>query len=122
MREAGKRDVRFITPTVAVLRQRTARRRSWPPWRSCSPRCREEIGPDGRVFFGSFPSEIRPEHISVDALRLVRKYCANDNLIVGAQSGSALGAGARPTAATTSRRYAGPCGWASRRASASTST
>ena len=50
--------------------------------------CKEGIGPDGRVFFGSFPSEIRPEHMTVEALRLVKRYCANDNLIVGAQSGS----------------------------------
>jgi hypothetical protein len=51
--------------------------------------CRAELGPHGRLFFGSFPSEIRPEHVSVEALRLVRRYCDNDNLIVGAQSGSA---------------------------------
>jgi radical SAM superfamily enzyme YgiQ (UPF0313 family) len=40
------------------------------------------------VFFGSFPSEIRPEHVSREALRLVRRYCDNTNIIVGAQSGS----------------------------------
>jgi radical SAM superfamily enzyme YgiQ (UPF0313 family) len=40
------------------------------------------------VFFGSFPSEIRPEHVSREALRLVKRYCANNNIIVGAQSGS----------------------------------
>jgi B12-binding domain/radical SAM domain protein len=88
MREAGKRDVRFITPTslsygspdespnLAAVEELLAA-------------CKEEIGPDGRVFFGSFPSEIRPEHISVEALRVVKRFCANDNLIVGAQSGSA---------------------------------
>ena len=46
------------------------------------------IGPDGRVFFGSFPSEIRPEHVTTETLRLVRRFCANKNIIVGAQSGS----------------------------------
>lgn len=87
MRERRLRDVRFITPTslsygtqdetpnLAAVEELLAV-------------CREEIGPDGRVFFGSFPSEIRPEHVSVEALRLVKRYCANDNLIVGAQSGS----------------------------------
>ena len=87
MREAGKRDVRFITPTslsygsddesvnlAAVAELLSA--------------CREEIGPNGRIFFGSFPSEIRPEHVSVEALRLLKRYCDNDNIIVGAQSGS----------------------------------
>jgi len=49
---------------------------------------REEAGPDRRIFFGSFPSELRPEHVSSEALALIRRYCDNRTLIVGAQSGS----------------------------------
>jgi B12-binding domain/radical SAM domain protein len=88
MRLAGKRDVRFITPT-ALSYGSDGEEPNLAAVEELLAACREEIGPDGRVYFGSFPSEIRPEHITVDALRLVRKYCANDNLIVGAQSGSA---------------------------------
>jgi len=87
MREAGKRDVRFITPTSLSYGTQTDEP-DLAAVEELLAACREEIGPDGRVFFGSFPSEIRPEHISVEALRLVKRYCANDNLIVGAQSGS----------------------------------
>jgi B12-binding domain/radical SAM domain protein len=87
MREAGKRDVRFITPTSLSYGSPDATP-DLAAVEELLAGCREEIGPDGRVFFGSFPSEIRPEHVSVAALRLVRRYCANDNLIVGAQSGS----------------------------------
>lgn len=40
------------------------------------------------VYLGSFPSEVRPEHISAETIALVKAYCANDNLVIGAQSGS----------------------------------
>ena len=49
---------------------------------------RKIIGPEGRVFFGSFPSEVRPENVNEDVINLVLKYANNDNLIIGAQSGS----------------------------------
>ncbi|MFN2244099.1 MAG: TIGR04013 family B12-binding domain/radical SAM domain-containing protein [Anaerolineae bacterium] len=41
-----------------------------------------------RVYFGTFPSEVGPETVTPEAVRLVRHYCGNDNLIVGAQTGS----------------------------------
>jgi B12-binding domain/radical SAM domain protein len=87
MREAEKRDVRFITPT-SLSYGSPDEQPNLAAVEELLAACREEIGPGGRVFFGSFPSEIRPEHVSVEALRLVRRYCANDNLIVGGQSGS----------------------------------
>ena len=49
---------------------------------------RKIMGPKGRVFFGSFPSEVRPENITEEAIDLILKYANNDNLIIGAQSGS----------------------------------
>jgi B12-binding domain/radical SAM domain protein len=41
-----------------------------------------------RVYFGTFPSEVGPETVTPKAVALVRRYCGNDNLIFGAQSGS----------------------------------
>ena len=46
------------------------------------------MGSEGRIFIGSFPSEIRPEYISRETLDIVLKYADNDNLVIGAQSGS----------------------------------
>jgi B12-binding domain/radical SAM domain protein len=40
------------------------------------------------VFFGTFPSEVRPEFVCSTALALVTQYCANTKLHFGAQSGS----------------------------------
>jgi B12-binding domain/radical SAM domain protein len=87
MRERGLRDVRFITPTAMSYGSRTEEP-DLAAVEELLASCREGIGPHGRVFFGSFPSEIRPEHVSREALRLVKRYCANTNIIVGAQSGS----------------------------------
>lgn len=41
-----------------------------------------------QVYFGTFPSEVGPETVTPEAVALVRRYCGNDNLIFGAQSGS----------------------------------
>jgi B12-binding domain/radical SAM domain protein len=40
------------------------------------------------TYIGSFPSEVRPEKVSQEAVELIRRCAANDNLVIGAQSGS----------------------------------
>ncbi|MCP4541895.1 MAG: TIGR04013 family B12-binding domain/radical SAM domain-containing protein [Chloroflexi bacterium] len=40
------------------------------------------------TYIGSFPSEVRPESVSGEALELVREFAVNDNILIGAQSGS----------------------------------
>jgi len=86
-REIATRDIRFLSPSAL----------SWgSPGEGCDldaveallATAREEAGPDRRLFFGSFPSEIRPEHVSARALALVRRHCDNRTVIIGAQSGS----------------------------------
>jgi len=41
-----------------------------------------------QIFFGTFPSEVRPEFVCDRSLELVTQYCANTRLHFGAQSGS----------------------------------
>ena len=41
-----------------------------------------------RLFFGTFPSEIRPEFVTEDLIHLVQTHCYNDAVSIGAQSGS----------------------------------
>jgi B12-binding domain/radical SAM domain protein len=38
--------------------------------------------------YGIFPSEVRPNHVTARLLAVVRKYCSNHKITVGAQSGS----------------------------------
>lgn len=86
-REIAARDVRFLTPSAL----------SWgspgegvdlDAIEALLATAREALGPSGRIFFGGFPSELRPEHVSARALALVRRFCHNRGVIVGAQSGS----------------------------------
>jgi B12-binding domain/radical SAM domain protein len=41
-----------------------------------------------QIFFGTFPSEVRPEFICAESLTLVNRYCTNTKLHFGVQSGS----------------------------------
>lgn len=44
--------------------------------------------PENNIYFGTFPSEVRPEFVNYDTAELVVKYCSNKNLHFGAQSAS----------------------------------
>ncbi|WP_459802327.1 TIGR04013 family B12-binding domain/radical SAM domain-containing protein [Herbidospora sp. RD11066] len=87
MAARGLRDVRFITPTSLSYGSQGADP-DLGKVEELLVACKEEAPAGGRVFFGSFPSEIRPEHVTPEAMRMLRKYVANDNIIIGAQSGS----------------------------------
>ncbi|MDV0446240.1 tRNA-2-methylthio-N(6)-dimethylallyladenosine synthase [Methanosarcinaceae archaeon Ag5] len=41
-----------------------------------------------RIFFGTFPSEVRPEFVTEELMDMIVNYCANDSISIGAQSGS----------------------------------
>lgn len=49
---------------------------------------REALGPHAKVYFGTFPSECRPEHVTPEALAILKRWCDNDSIILGAQTGS----------------------------------
>ncbi|MCK5942081.1 MAG: TIGR04013 family B12-binding domain/radical SAM domain-containing protein [Planctomycetes bacterium] len=83
----GFRDYRFLTPTSMSYGTQTAEP-DLDAIEALLAGVREEIGPDRKLWFGTFPSEVRPEHVTVAALRLLRRYVSNRSLIVGGQSGS----------------------------------
>ncbi len=87
LREGGKRDVRFITPT-SLSYGSPDESVNLDAIEHLLASVREAIGPDGRIFYGTFPSEVRPEHVTPQALALLKRYVDNDNLIIGGQSGS----------------------------------
>lgn len=49
---------------------------------------RAELPEGGKQYFGTFPSEVRPEHVSPEALALIRRYADNTSIVIGGQSGS----------------------------------
>ncbi|MFO0580847.1 MAG: TIGR04013 family B12-binding domain/radical SAM domain-containing protein [Anaeromyxobacter sp.] len=84
----GARDLRFLTPS-ALSWGSPAGGVDLDAVEALLAAVREEAGPDRRVFFGTFPSELRPEHVSARALALVKRYCDNTTVLLGGQSGSA---------------------------------
>ncbi|MFN6991850.1 MAG: TIGR04013 family B12-binding domain/radical SAM domain-containing protein, partial [Fervidobacterium sp.] len=40
------------------------------------------------IYFGTFPSDVRPESVNDDVLKVIKKYVNHDYVVIGAQSGS----------------------------------
>ncbi|MDD1720601.1 MAG: TIGR04013 family B12-binding domain/radical SAM domain-containing protein, partial [Euryarchaeota archaeon] len=74
-------DVRFISPNAFAYGSDGRH-----PEVSKVARLLESI--QGNIYFGTFPSEVRPEFVTRELLELVTTYCANTSIHLGAQSGS----------------------------------
>jgi len=87
MRESGTvRYARFLTPTCLSYGSTNASA-DLDAVEELLAAVREEL-PEGKIYFGTFPSECRPEHVTPAALRVLKKYVDNDQLVIGGQSGS----------------------------------
>jgi len=80
-------DVRFLTPS-ALSYGAAGEAPDLDAVEALLAATREAIGPEGRIFLGTFPSELRPEHVTPRALGLIRRWCHNRTVILGGQSGS----------------------------------
>ncbi len=81
-------DIRFITPNAFSYGSLDGKELNIIKLENLLKKVREIIGKKGRLFLGTFPSEVRPEHVTNKTLSLVKKYADNDNITIGAQSGS----------------------------------
>lgn len=81
-------DIRFISPNALSYGASTGKEPNLVALQALLSRVKQMLYPDGRLFFGTFPSEVRPEHITPDTLALLRQYTDNDNITIGGQSGS----------------------------------
>jgi B12-binding domain/radical SAM domain protein len=84
----GLDDIRFITPNAFSYGSADGRQLNLPVLRELLSGVRQVLGRRGRIFIGSFPSEVRPEHVTPETVSLVREFADNDNLVFGAQTGS----------------------------------
>lgn len=87
MREFGSRFVRFLTPT-SLSYGAADTTPNLDAVEALLASVREGAGQDAKIFFGTFPSEIRPEHITPRALEILRRWADNRTLVIGGQSGS----------------------------------
>lgn len=86
----GIRDMRFVTPDCLAYGIESS---SGPVRTDLIEELLSGIhkaveGVKGKIFYGSFPSEARPDHVNSDTVRLLKKYVSNREVIIGAQSGS----------------------------------
>ena len=87
MREHGSRFVRFLTPTSLSYGSPD----TTPDLDAVDAllaSVREGAGADAKIYFGTFPSEIRPEHVTPRALEILARWCDNRTIVIGGQSGS----------------------------------
>ncbi len=87
MRGSDSRFVRFLTPT-SLSYGSTDTTPDLDAVDALLATTREGAGPDAKIFFGTFPSEIRPEHITPRALEILARWVDNRTLVIGGQSGS----------------------------------
>ena len=88
MKEYKKTDIRFITPNAFSYGSFDGKKLNLPKLEELLKQTKNVIGSSGRIFLGSFPSEVRPEHVTKESIELIKKYASNDNIVIGAQSGS----------------------------------
>jgi len=88
MKEENLSDIRFITPNALCYGSSDGKTLNISKLEELLVKVKEIVSPGGRIFFGSFPSEVRPEHVTIETLNLITSYADNDNIIIGAQSGS----------------------------------
>jgi B12-binding domain/radical SAM domain protein len=83
----GFRDLRFLTPT-ALSYGASGPTPDLAAVEALLAAVRAAIGPQRRIWFGTFPSEVRPEHVTPAAMALLARWVDNRTLIIGGQSGS----------------------------------
>ncbi|TFG24189.1 MAG: TIGR04013 family B12-binding domain/radical SAM domain-containing protein [Promethearchaeota archaeon] len=88
MKKHKKTDIRFITPNAFSYGSPDGRELNLSKLEELLRLTNEIIEPNGRIFLGSFPSEVRPEHVTKESIDLILNYASNDNIVIGAQSGS----------------------------------
>ena len=49
---------------------------------------KKALGTESRIYLGTFPSEVRPNNVTNESMELLKRFVNNNNLIIGAQSGS----------------------------------
>jgi B12-binding domain/radical SAM domain protein len=84
-RRGGYRYARFVTPNAFAYSSPDGKTLNLKAMEHLLSEVNRLLGREG-VYFGSFPSEVRPENVTEEAVALVTKYAVNDNLVFGVQT------------------------------------
>jgi B12-binding domain/radical SAM domain protein len=89
LKNKGLDDIRFVSPDALSYGSQDGKNLCLTALEELLANVKKIIkSSGGRVFVGTFPSEVRPEHVTEETISLLSKYADNDNLVIGAQSGS----------------------------------
>ena len=88
LRSINKKIVRLLSPNAFSYGSPDGRKLNLVAVRDLLAALRESLPADGRIIFAHFPSEARPEHVTPDTLSLLDEFADNDEIVIGAQSGS----------------------------------
>ena len=83
----GMRDIRLLLPNALGYGSREPARPDCDALDELLSRISSDSKPS-RIWLGSFPSEVRPDYVTEDALDVLKRYVSNRTLVIGAQSGS----------------------------------
>jgi B12-binding domain/radical SAM domain protein len=89
LRSINRKVVRLLSPNAFSYGSSDGRNLNLDAVRDLLAALRESLPADGRIIFAHFPSEARPEHVTRDTLSLLDEFADNDEIVIGAQSGSA---------------------------------
>jgi B12-binding domain/radical SAM domain protein len=84
----NRRVVRLLSPNAFSYGSPDGRQLNLTAMQELLVALHETVSTYGKIIFGYFPSEVRPEHVTPETLELLRQYADNDEIVIGAQSGS----------------------------------
>lgn len=88
LRSINRKVVRLLSPNAFSYGSTDGRQLNLSAMHTLLSALRSTIPASGKIIFAHFPSEARPEHINSDTLGLLKKFADNDEIVIGAQSGS----------------------------------
>jgi B12-binding domain/radical SAM domain protein len=88
LRSGNRKVVRLLSPNAFSYGSQDGRQPNMKAMRELLAALREAVTAKARIIFAHFPSEARPEHITSDTLDMLKEFADNDEIVIGAQSGS----------------------------------
>ena len=88
MKKLNLLDLRFITPNAFSYGSKDGKTLNLLALEELLKEIKRVLKDKGRIFLGTFPSEVRPDFVLEETIILLKKYAYNDSIVIGAQSGS----------------------------------
>jgi len=88
LRSVNRKVVRLLSPNAFSYGSSDGCQLNCGAIRDLLSALRSTLPPKSKIIFAHFPSEVRPEHVTPETLDLLKEFADNDEIVLGAQSGS----------------------------------